>query len=92
MIARTRTLAACLASVEAEHSPQSARHGSHRLRSTGPVSYPRQPAPQPSTPDARTSSCTALTWTELAMLALCLFSGLYMIELLAEAAFRAPLP
>lgn len=86
MRARTRTFAACLASIKAEHSPIRARNGSHLRRGTGPVSYPRQPAPQFCTPDSQ--ECPPLSWHAATGIGLCAFGLLYMAEILLEAFTR----
>lgn len=89
MRSRTRTLAACLASAEAELQPFRARNGSHQRRGTGPVSYPRGPAPQPfgrKRPDARDQ--TPLSWHAATGLGISAFALLYMAEILLEAFTR----
>lgn len=86
---RTRTLAACLASAEAEHQPFRERVGSHQRRGTGSGSYPRHRTPQPfgrKLPDSRDQS--PLPWHATFGIAVSLFALLYMAQVLVEAFSR----
>ena len=86
---RARTLAACLASIEAELQPFRARNGSHQRRGTGPAPYPRRPAPQPfgrKRPDSRDQA--PLSWHAATGLGISAFALLYMAQVLLEALTR----
>lgn len=73
---RTRTLAACMRSVDDQH-------GFDWMDFTQP---PRPTfTPLRAAPDSRQSECNALTGPEMACLSLCIFALIYVAELLVTA-------